>query len=148
MGSPSRQPAATDTSGASAPSGQGRPTTRLSLTKAELGRWGEDVAARHLRSGGMQVVERNWRCRDGEIDLIAVDGDCVVVVEVKTRTTEFFGSPVDAVTPVKARRLRVLASRWLADHPIGAGAVRIDVIGVLRPPSGPMSLRHVRDVTP
>lgn len=120
----------------------GRPGRR------ELGRLGEEEAARYLQLQGLTVIERNWRCRDGEIDIVALDdtGDCLVVVEVKTRTSEFFGRAVEAVTPVKARRLRVLAARWLADHPIGTSRVRIDVIGVLAPPGEPLAIEHLRDV--
>ncbi|WP_265444217.1 YraN family protein [Flexivirga meconopsidis] len=123
-----------------------RPQQRLS--RAELGRLGEDEAARYLQLQGLTVIERNWRCREGEIDIVALDdtGDCLVVVEVKTRTSITFGTPIEAVTPVKARRLRVLASRWLLDHPIGTARVRIDVIGVLRPLRGPVELEHLRDV--
>jgi len=113
-----------------------------------LGRLGEDEATRYLQLQGLTVIERNWRCREGEIDIVALDdvGDCLVVVEVKTRSSEFFGRAVEAVTPVKARRLRVLAARWLADHPLGSTRVRIDVIGVLAPPGQPLTIEHLRDV--
>lgn len=116
--------------------------------RRELGRLGEDEATQYLQLQGLTVIERNWRCREGEIDIVALDdtGDCLVVVEVKTRTTEYFGSPIEAVTPVKARRLRVLAGRWLVEHPIAAGRVRIDVIGVLYRPDVPVAIEHVRDV--
>ncbi|NNG39743.1 YraN family protein [Flexivirga sp. ID2601S] len=118
------------------------------LSRAELGRLGEDEAARYLQLQGLTVIERNWRCREGEIDIVALDdvGDCLIVVEVKTRTSNAFGTPMEAVTPVKARRLRVLAARWLQDHPIGPARVRIDVIGVLRPVRGPLQLEHLQDV--
>lgn len=116
--------------------------------RRELGRRGEEEAARYLQLQGMTVIERNWRCREGEIDIVALDdaGDCLVVVEVKTRSTELFGRAVEAVTPVKARRLRVLAARWLAEHPIGTGRVRIDVIGVLAPVGTAASIEHLTDV--
>lgn len=113
-----------------------------------LGRLGEEEAARYLQLQGLTVVERNWRCREGEIDIVALDetGDCLVVIEVKTRTSEFFGRAVEAVTPVKARRLRVLAARWLADHPVATARVRIDVIGVLAAPGQPLAIEHVQDI--
>ncbi|MFC6706303.1 YraN family protein [Flexivirga alba] len=116
--------------------------------RRELGRRGEEEAARYLQLQGLTVIERNWRCREGEIDLVALDdtGDCLVVVEVKTRTSERFGRPVEAVTPVKARRLRVLAARWLADHPIATPNVRIDVIGVLWRPGGLLEIEHIQGV--
>lgn len=117
-------------------------------SRRELGRLGEEEAARYLQLQGLTVIERNWRCREGEIDLVVLDdtGDCLVVVEVKTRSSELFGRPVEAVTPVKARRLRVLAARWLADHPIATSRVRIDVIGVLCRSGGVVEIEHLRDV--
>jgi putative endonuclease len=111
-----------------------------------LGVWGEGLAARFLASRGMQVLERNWRCEHGEIDLVALDGDCLVVCEVKTRRSTTFGDPVEAVTWRKAARLRRLASAWLASHEVGCSSVRIDVVGILRPGAGPAALRHVRGV--
>ena len=111
-----------------------------------LGAWGEALAARFLASRGMQVLDRNWRCEHGEIDLVALDGDCLVVCEVKTRRTTTFGDPVEAVTWRKAARLRRLASAWLASHEVGCSAVRIDVVGILRPGSGPAALRHLTGV--
>lgn len=116
--------------------------------RRELGRRGEEEAARYLQLQGLTVIERNWRCREGEIDIVALDdvGDCLIVVEVKTRTSEFFGRAVEAVTPVKARRLRVLAAKWLTQHPIATSRVRIDVIGVLAPAGSAMSIEHLTDV--
>ncbi len=117
--------------------------------RRELGRAGEDLATDHLRSQGLVIVERNWRCRDGEIDVVALDeeADTLVIVEVKTRRSNAFGSPLEAVTAAKAGRLRRLASRWLIEHPIGVNRVRIDVIGVLAPRGGRTRITHVRDVT-
>ena len=109
-----------------------------------LGRYGEDLAARYLSDRGMEVLDRNWRCEHGEIDLVALDGDCLVVCEVKTRRSTVFGEPVEAVTWRKAARLRRLASAWLADHELRPTGVRIDVVGILRPAAGPAALRHVR----
>ena len=111
-----------------------------------LGQYGERLAARYLGDLGMQVLERNWRCEHGEIDLIALDGDCLVVCEVKTRRSTAYGEPVEAVTWRKAARLRRLASAWLAAHDVRPDRVRIDVIGILRPANGPAALRHLRGV--
>jgi putative endonuclease len=94
----------------------------------------------------MQVLDRNWRCELGEIDIVAMDGACLVIVEVKTRRSLVFGSPVEAVTAVKAARLRRLAVCWLADHRSlvdSVGDVRIDVVGVLRPRGGPAQIEHL-----
>jgi putative endonuclease len=102
------------------------------LTRAEIGVLGERLAAEHLTGLGLQILTRNWRCRYGELDVIAVDPvtDTVVFVEVKARTGDGFGGLAQAVTPQKARRLRRLAAIWLAAQDRRWAAVRIDVIGV------------------
>lgn len=100
-------------------------------TKDKLGSLGEDLAANYLISGGLIVLDRNWRCDLGEIDLVARDGTTLVVCEVKTRSALGYGAPVEAVTHRKAGRLRRLAARWLAAHDAHARDIRIDVIGVL-----------------
>ena len=113
---------------------------------ATLGRWGEDLAAQHLTSIGMQVLVRNWRCELGELDLVARDLDgTVVFVEVKTRAGNGFGEPAEAVGRVKARKLRTLACRWLLEHrPPGAVELRFDVVGIVRRPGRVPELRHLR----
>jgi putative endonuclease len=112
--------------------------------KDELGRYGEDVAVEHLRSAGLEVLERNWRCRWGEIDVVAVDGDCLVVCEVKTRRSNRTGSPLEAVTRAKLARLRRLSAVWLAAQERHFPQIRIDVIGVLRPPRGQVQVEHLK----
>lgn len=101
-------------------------------TRAEIGALGEQLAVDHLTSLGLEVLDRNWRCRYGELDVIAADRptSTIVFVEVKTRTTDQFGGVRYAVTPDKVRRLRRLAGLWLASHPDRWAAVRIDVVGV------------------
>lgn len=114
-----------------------------------VGAYGERVAARYLTEAGMQVLDRNWRCVQGEVDIVALDGSCLVICEVKTRRSLAYGSPLEAVTPRKAARLRRLAASWLAEHPeLGRGVsdVRVDVVGVLRPRSGPAQVEHVAAV--
>ncbi len=111
-----------------------------------LGAYGEAFAARHLTGQGMVVLDRNWRCELGEIDLVLRDGAVLVVCEVKTRSSLAFGSPLEGVTEKKAGRLRRLAARWLAEHPLRPDEVRIDLVGVLVPASGPARLDHVRGV--
>ena len=94
----------------------------------------------------MTILDRNWRCDQGEIDIVAMDGSCLVIVEVKTRRSLSYGSPVEAVTAVKAARLRRLAGCWMTDHRSLVGSVaevRIDVIGVLRPARGPAQIEHL-----
>jgi putative endonuclease len=116
------------------------------VARNEIGRLGEDVAVRHLERAGLRVLERNWRCRVGEIDVVAMDGDCLVVCEVKTRRSVSAGSPVEAVTAVKLRRLRRLTGIWLAHQDRRFTAIRIDVIGV-RVTGGEMLVeQHLRAV--
>jgi putative endonuclease len=103
-----------------------------SLTRAELGALGEKLAAEHLVGLGLVVLDRNWRCRYGELDLIAADVSArtLMFVEVKTRTSDQFGGLAQAVTGNKVRRLRRLAGLWLAAQNASWTAIRIDVIGV------------------
>ncbi len=112
----------------------------------DLGAYGEACAARYLTGLGMVVVDRNWRCDLGEIDLVLRDRDVLVVCEVKTRSTDRFGHPLETVTERKAARLRRLAARWLADHPVRPGDVRLDLVGVLARPGAEPTLEHVRGV--
>ncbi|MEU3840607.1 YraN family protein [Streptomyces sp. NPDC028635] len=116
--------------------------------RSALGRYGETLAARRLTETGHAVLERNWRAgRSGEIDIVARDGDVLVVCEVKTRRDGSFEHPMAAVTPEKAERLRALAERWIQAHG-GAppGGVRIDVVGVILPRRGAPIVEHVRGV--
>ena len=110
----------------------------------ELGARGERIAVAYLTDCGLQVLDRTWRCREGELDLVAREGDALVFCEVKTRRGTGYGSPVEAVTPAKQRRLRVLAQRWLAAHDEHAPEVRFDVVGVLAHPRRPAVVTHLR----
>jgi len=112
--------------------------------KDELGRFGEEVASRHLAAGGAAILDRNWRCRDGELDLVVRDGAALVFCEVKTRSGERFGSAAEAVVGRKAARIRRLAARWLAEHPHEPSPVRFDVVLVLRRPAGHVRVEHRR----
>jgi putative endonuclease len=114
--------------------------------RRQLGRFGEAYAARHLVERGMVVLDRNWRCDAGEIDLVLRDGRVLVVCEVKTRSSNAYGSPLEGVTPVKAERLRRLAARWLADHRVRPDEVRIDLVGVLAAPGRSPLVEHVPGV--
>nr|WP_157536571.1 YraN family protein [Kitasatospora mediocidica] len=137
-----------------------------------LGRYGEEVAARWLGSGGLQVLERNWRCSAGELDIVALDGDTVAVCEVKTRSERGFQQPAEAIGPAKADRLRRLAERWLSERwpvhfallaagvapcgpssypssgtaPPPPGGVRIDLLCVVSRARGAASVEHLRGV--
>ncbi|MGQ0841688.1 YraN family protein [Actinokineospora sp.] len=109
----------------------------------KLGTRGEDVAARYLESTGLRVLDRNWRCRLGELDLVATDGDRLVVCEVKTRTDVGHGTPAEAVSDTKAARIRVLATRWRVDRGVRPCEIRFDIVSVLWPPGGPPAVRHL-----
>lgn len=108
-----------------------------------LGRYGEDLAARHLTAAGLVLLDRNWRCELGEIDLVLRDGRVLVFCEVKTRSSHAFGSPFEAVTAVKLQRLRRLGARWMAERRVRAADVRIDMVGIVRPRTGPATVEHV-----
>ncbi|SDP04903.1 putative endonuclease [Actinacidiphila guanduensis] len=116
--------------------------------RGALGRYGEDLAARTLGAAGLHVLARNWRCgRRGEIDIVAADGDALVVCEVKTRREGPFQHPMAALGPHKAARLRSLAERWAAEHGGSPpGGVRIDLIGVVLPERGAPRVEHARGV--
>lgn len=113
-----------------------------------LGVRGEELAVAELQRQGMEVLARNWRCRTGEIDVVAaetVDGRTTVVFcEVKCRSGLGFGDPLEAITWAKLRRLRSLAAEWMATHQVSAHAIRLDAIGVLLVPGQAPQVTHVR----
>jgi putative endonuclease len=112
-----------------------------------MGAYGETSAARHLTDEqGMTLLDRNWRCTTGEIDLVLRDGDTLVVCEVKTRRGTDFGTPIEAVTPDKFARLRRLASCWLEHHGLRVPEVRIDLVGVDLSRPAAERITHVRGV--
>ena len=113
-------------------------------TTDALGAYGETLAARRLTADGMTLLDRNWRCEVGEIDLVLRDGDVLVVCEVKTRSSLDYGAPHEAVTAAKVDRMRRLADCWTAAHGALAGGVRLDYVAVLRPRRGPSVVEHVR----
>ncbi|WP_415091613.1 YraN family protein [Nocardioides sp.] len=112
--------------------------------RSSLGAYGERVAADLLREAGMVVLDRNWRCPEGELDLVLRDGDDLVACEVKTRSGLTCGTPHEAVTAAKLDRLRRLAMRWAAEHGVRPPGVRIDLVAIVRPPRGAARVDHVR----
>jgi putative endonuclease len=114
--------------------------------RSALGRFGEDVATRHLIGSGMVVLARNWRCPLGEIDVVARDGGTLVVCEVKTRRGLDYGTPLEAVTARKMLRLRQLATQWLDEAGLDPPDVRIDVVSVLVRAQGAAVVEHLRGV--
>jgi putative endonuclease len=114
--------------------------------KDVLGRDGERAAAEYLETAGFRILDRNWRCADGEIDIVAVERQVFVVCEVKTRTGDRYGTPLESVSRVKRNRLRRLAVRWLTAHGVRFDQVRVDVIGIAGDPAGEHAIEHVRGV--
>jgi putative endonuclease len=112
--------------------------------KDALGRYGEAIAARCLTDTGHRLIETNWRCARGEIDIIAAAGRTLIICEVKTRSSLAFGEPAEAVDEAKARRLRLLTAQWLAEHPGSWESIRFDVVSVLCRARGPAQVRHLR----
>ncbi|GAB3259127.1 YraN family protein [Alteromonas gracilis] len=110
--------------------------------KQNLGRYGERIAAAWLVERGMVLLDRNWRCELGELDLVLRDGDTLVFCEVKTRRNDDYGSPFEAVTPRKAQRLRVLGACWLDQHDLRVPEVRIDIVAVWQDGRGPAVVEH------
>lgn len=117
----------------------------MTRTSNGVGAYGERRAVEFLvHEVGMQVLDRNWRCPDGEIDIVARDGVALVFVEVKTRRDLRFGPPEESVVVAKRRRLRRLALQWLAQSTLRPPEIRFDVVSVLRPRRGPAVVEHVR----
>lgn len=118
--------------------------------RGELGRLGEDLAFEYIRRSGMLVLDRNWRPRGagirGELDIVAREGDELVVVEVKTRRSIAYGTPAESITRRKIRALRSLALAWLDHRSIHAPNIRFDVISIVIPPAGQPVIEHLRAV--
>ena len=109
----------------------------------QFGAWGESVAAEHLHSKGLQILTRNWRCEEGEIDLIALDGDTIVIVEVRTRASDVFGTAEESVTPRKRSRLQRTALAYLDAEDRVDATWRIDVVAIDADRSGKVkSIEH------
>ncbi len=117
-------------------------------SRVEIGAFGEQLAVDYLNQMGLRVLARNWRCRYGELDIIAADDAtrAVVFVEVKTRTGEQYGGVEQAVTPAKVRRLRRLAGLWLAQQQGSWASVRIDVIAIRIGRRRTPEITHIRGV--
>ncbi len=103
----------------------------MTMQRRALGAQGEDMAADWYVAHGYEVLVRNWRCREGEIDLIVRQGRTIVFCEVKTRSSAAFGLPAEAVTRAKRERLRHLAAKWLDESPVRPLRIRFDVAAIL-----------------
>lgn len=115
--------------------------------KDEFGRHGEQLATDHLEARGYRILDRNWRCSQGELDLVAEDDGTLVFVEVKTRSGIGFGDPAEAVTPRKLARIGRLAGAWCAEHRPRSRRMRVDVVGIVVRPGGEVRLQHLRGVS-
>ena len=115
-------------------------------TNQALGAYGESLAVRHLVTAGLVLLDRNWRCDLGEIDVVLREGDVLVICEVKTRSSLACGTPHEAITEVKLQRLRRLAVRWQVEHGVHPREVRIDLVAVIRPRRGRSEVEHVRGI--
>lgn len=120
--------------------------TTTAASRQALGAYGERVAEEHLVAQGMVLLERNWRCGAGEIDLVLRDGAALVVCEVKTRTSTVNGTPHEAITDVKLDRLQRLGVLWAAAHGVRPQETRVDLVAVMRPRRGPAEVDHVRGI--
>lgn len=114
--------------------------------KDVLGRDGEQAAVNYLEGCGFRILDRNWRCAEGEIDIVAVDRHTFVVCEVKTRSGTRYGTPLEAIGRAKRSRLRKLAVRWLTAHGVRFDQIRIDVVGLLHDGTGGFTIEHLRGV--
>lgn len=115
------------------------------MRNKRLGDRGEELAARFLRGRGYRILARNYRCQFGEVDLVAREGESVVFVEIKGKRSARFGSPLDAVTAVKRRRLARAAQHYLATCSLSRVRARFDVVGIRWEPGGDGECTLVRD---
>ncbi|MBH0053765.1 YraN family protein [Salinibacterium sp. SWN139] len=115
--------------------------------KDELGAHGETLAADHLISAGLEILDRNWRCSQGELDIVARERNELVFVEVKTRSSVLFGHPFESITATKLARLRRLAAAWCDDHPGSGTSVRIDAVAVILPSRGVVEIEHLMRIS-
>lgn len=113
---------------------------------SQLGRRGEQIATRWLEEHGYTILERNWRCPRGEIDVVSTIGESIVFVEVKTRSTLDYGHPFEAITAAKKARLRQLAVMWTTQSTLHSGLLRIDAIGILNAWSRTPCIQHLEGI--
>lgn len=114
--------------------------------KDAVGQRGEALAARHLEESGLRVIDRNWRCSDGEIDIVALHGDVLVIVEVKARSSLGYGHPFEAISEPKLQRLQRLSAAWCRSHNLRFRQRRIDAVSVLQKGSEPAVIEHLKAV--
>jgi putative endonuclease len=121
-------------------------TARTSPQHLHTGARGETLAARYLETQGLTLLTRNWRCPEGELDLVLTDGHTLVVCEVKTRTSDNYGPAAAAVDDDKAARIRRLTRRWRATHGVGHVPTRYDIVAILWQAGEIPKVTHLRGV--
>lgn len=104
------------------------------------------MAADFLEAAGLRILARNWRCAEGELDIVAAEQRTLVVCEVKTRSGSGYGTPLEAITRAKRARLRRLAVRWISVHDLLFDGIRVDAVGLTRDRAGGFTIEHVRGV--
>ena len=117
----------------------------MQTPKQLLGKYGEDSAVQFLENRGYQIIDRNYRCPSGEIDIIARDGKWLVFVEVKTRSGGGYGHPFDAITKQKLARMRLLANHWSHQNAVASKHLRLDAVSVLVR-NGRVLIEHLKQV--
>ncbi|WP_217131912.1 YraN family protein [Leucobacter chinensis] len=122
-------------------------TKKVARRAQTIGVQGEAIACRYLESLGYNIVERNWRVNAGEIDIIAMQERTAVAVEVKTRSGTGYGPPLEAITYLKALRLRRLLAQWLRTHPERWHSCRVDGIGITLRGNQPPKIEHVEGIS-
>lgn len=120
----------------------------MSFFNRDEGKRGEDIAVEFLKKQGFKIIDRNFRIRGGEIDIIAIDQDTLTFVEVKTRSSKEFGTPFEAITPWKLRTLIKSAQFYKVKHPKLPESMRIDAIAViLNSNNEATSVEHIKNIT-
>jgi putative endonuclease len=117
----------------------------MTKQRKQFGERGEELACSYLKGQGVKIIERNWKCQAGEADVIALEGDEIVFVEVKTRSSVSAGFPEEAVNHTKRRRYEKIAMEYLFSHDLPSARVRFDVLSLLLSSNGKAFLRHHRD---
>lgn len=115
--------------------------------KDRLGRRGEALAASYLEAAGVDLVDHNWRCALGEIDLVAIDGSTLVVIEVKTRSSLDFGHPMEGISATKLQRLYLLGSMWAQAHELRFSAIRVDAVAIVDDGTGEPQIDYLQAVS-
>ena len=118
----------------------------MTASRGKTGALGEDLAARYLASQGLAIVERNYRCTHGEIDIVAREAGELVFVEVRTRRSDTFGSPEESITSTKARRMAACAHAYLAERGAPGRSWRVDLVAILLSRGRVERLDHYRHV--